>query len=106
MPAIGHVTKQPDGSYKGELTTLSIRADLDILPMRAKSNSVLPDFEVVANGLQIGAGWRRRSEASGVIYVSLSLAAPEFGPRRLYASLEPAAGQGDAAFAIVWIPAD
>lgn len=43
----------------------------------------------------------------GKDYVSLSLAAPEFGPRRLYANLGRAAGQDDDdAFAIIWNPAD
>ena len=47
-----------------------------------------------------------RGEMSGRDYVSLSLAAPEFGPRRLYANLGRAAGQDDDAFAIIWNPAD
>lgn len=106
MPAIGHVTKQPDGSYKGELKTLSIRAELEILPNRAEPNNVRPDYRVVVAGVEIGAGWLRRSEATGNIYVSLSLAAPEFGPRRLYATLERTAGRNEDSFTIVWIPAD
>ena len=32
MPAIGYVTKQSTGGYKGQLKTLSIRADIDIVP--------------------------------------------------------------------------
>jgi len=49
----------------------------------------------------------RRGEVSGRDYVSLSLAAPEFGPRRLYANLGRAAGQDDEdTFAIMWNPAD
>lgn len=106
MSTIGHVTKQPDGSYTGELRTLSIRAALEILPHRAKPTEVRPDYRVLADGLEIGCGWRRRSEASGKVYVSLSFAAPEFGPRRLYATLGQAKGQDDANFTIVWIPAD
>lgn len=107
MPAIGHVTRQPNGSFKGQLKTLSIRADIEILPNRAKANDVQPDYRVMAGGVEIGAGWLRRNEASGNIYVSLSLAAPEFGPRRLYANLGRAAGQDDdETFAIIWNPAD
>jgi uncharacterized protein (DUF736 family) len=106
MPTIGHATKQPDGSYKGELRTLAIHAALEILPNRAKPNEVRPDYRVLADGLEIGSGWLRRSESSGNIYVSLSIAAPVFGPRRLYLTLDQAKGQDDATFAIVWIPAD
>ncbi|WP_425459755.1 DUF736 family protein [Hankyongella ginsenosidimutans] len=62
------------------------------------------------------ASWRAGSRSApggtasanpGNEYVSLSLAAPEFGPRRLYANLGRAAGQDDDdAFAIIWNPAD
>lgn len=106
MPAIGHVTRNGDG-FKGQLRTLSIRADIEILPNRNKTNDAQPDFRVTTNGVEIGAGWVRTGEMSGKDYVSLSLAAPEFGPRRLYANLGRAAGQDDGdAYAVIWNPAD
>ena len=106
MPAIGYVTRDGNG-FKGQLRTLSIRTDVEILPNGRKANDVQPDYRVMASGAEVGAGWIRRSESSGNDYVSLSLAAPEFGPRRLYANLGRAAGQNDDdAFAIIWNPAD
>ena len=106
MPAIGHVTRHGD-SFKGQLRTLSIRAEIEIIPNRAKSSDAQPDYRVTAGGIEIGAGWLRRGEVSGRDYISLSLAAPEFGPRRLYANLGRAAGQDDDdTFAIIWNPAD
>jgi len=106
MSAIGYVTRSGDG-FKGQLKTLSIRADVEIVPNTRKANDRQPDFRVMANGVEVGAAWNRRSETSGNDYVSLSLAAPEFGPRRLYANLGRAAGQDDDdAFAIIWNPAD
>ncbi len=48
---------------------------------------------MVTQGVEIGAGWVRKGETSGKDYVSLSLAAPEFGPRKLSANLGRAAGQ-------------
>jgi len=106
MPAIGYVTRDGD-AYKGQIKTLSIRAAVEILPNTRKSGERQPDYRVMAGGIEIGAGWNRRSETSGNDYVSLSLAAPEFGPRRLYANLGRAAGQDDEdAFAIIWNPAD
>jgi len=106
MPAIGYVTRDGNG-FKGELKTLSIRTDITIVPNSRKSNDVQPDYRVIAAGVEVGAGWLRRSETSGRDYVSLSLAAPEFGPRRLYANLGRAAGQDDdSAFVIIWNPAD
>lgn len=79
MPAIGYVTKQANGGYKGQLKTLSLRAEIEIVPNTSKNADNHPDFRVLAKGYEIGAGWRRTSESSGNEYVSLSLAAPEFG---------------------------
>jgi uncharacterized protein (DUF736 family) len=88
MPVIGYVTKQASGGYKGQLKTPSIRAEIEIVPNTSKDPaSNQPDFRAFAKGYDIGAGWRRMSENSGMNYVSLSLAAPEFGPRKLYANL-------------------
>lgn len=107
MPAIGYVTKAEDGSFKGQLKTLSIRAEIIIVPRKTKTSAAQPDYKVLSGDVEIGAAWIRRSEASGNEYISLSLAAPEFGPRRLYANLGRAAGadNGDR-FAIIWNPAD
>ncbi|MGS1016146.1 DUF736 domain-containing protein [Allosphingosinicella humi] len=106
MPAIGHVTRNGEG-FKGQIRTLSIRTEVEIVPNSRKSSDVQPDYRVFSAGVEIGAGWLRRSEMSGKDYVSLSLAAPEFGPRRIYANLGRAAGQDDDdAFAIIWNPAD
>jgi uncharacterized protein (DUF736 family) len=93
MPAIGQVTKQTNGGFKGQIKTLSIRADIDIVPNNSKAADTQPDFRVLTQGVEIGAGWVRKGEVSGKEYVSLSLAAPEFGPRKLYANLGKAAGQ-------------
>jgi len=106
MPAIGYVTKSDDGSFKGQLKTLSISADIAIVANRSKSADTQPDYRVLSDGVEIGAGWMRRSESSGRDYVSLSLAAPEFGPRRLYANLGQAAGGPEDKFAVIWNPAD
>jgi len=106
MPAIGYVTREGEG-FKGQLRTLSIRTDIEIIPNARKTGDTQPDYRVSAAGVEVGAGWVRRGEMSGRDYVSLSLAAPEFGPRRLYANLGRAAGQEDEdAFAIIWNPAD
>jgi uncharacterized protein (DUF736 family) len=107
MASIGHVTRLKDGSYKGQLKTLSIRADIEIVPNRGKTEPQHPDYRVLAGGIEVGGGWDRIGEQSGKAYVSLSLAAPEFGPRKLYANLGRAAGQDDDdVFALIWNPAD
>ena len=61
----------------------------------------------MTQGVEIGAGWQRTGETSGKDYVSLSFAAPEFGPRRIYANLGRAAGQdNDNTCVLIWNPAD
>ena len=83
------------------------RAAIEIRTNRSKNGDVQPDYRVYSEGVEIGAGWIRVSEASGKTYVSLSLAAPEFGPRRIYANLGRAAGQDDdRTYAILWNPVD
>ena len=107
MPAIGCVTKSEDGSFKGQLKTLSIPGiDIQIMPNDRQANDRQPDYRVAAGGVEVGAGWNRRSETSGNDYVSLALAAPEFGPRRLYANLGRVPDQKDERYAIIWNPAD
>jgi uncharacterized protein (DUF736 family) len=106
MPAIRHVTRTTNGEFKGQLRTLSIKANVEIVPNEAKSSEPQPDYRVLSDGTEIGAGWTRHSETSGRDYVSLSLAVPEFGPRRLYANLGRAAGADEDSFAVIWNPAD
>ncbi|WNO53628.1 DUF736 domain-containing protein [Stakelama saccharophila] len=106
MPAIGYVTRSDNGSFKGQLKTLSIRAEINIVANAAKRNDAQPDHRVYSGDVEIGAGWMRHSETSGRNYLSLSLAAPEFGPRRLYANLGRVIGKDDDRFAIIWNPAD
>ena len=106
MPAIGFVTRSESGSFKGQLKTLTIRAEISIVANTRKTNDVQPDYRAFSGDIEIGAGWNRRSESSGRDYVSLSLAAPEFGPRRLYANLGRATGEAEHRFAIIWNPND
>ena len=107
MPAIGHVTKQKDGNFKGQIKTLSVRAPIDILLNPTKSSDTQPDYRVYSQAVEIGAGWVRKGKTSGEDYVSLSLADPAFGPKKLYANLGRAAGQDDPdVFAVIWNPSD
>jgi uncharacterized protein (DUF736 family) len=107
MATIGSVTKRSDGRYEGELRTLSTRADILILPVTDKVSQSQPDFRVLSQGIEIGAGWLRTGQTSGKEYVALSIAAPEFGARTLYANLGRAAGQSDDnVYALIWNPQD
>jgi uncharacterized protein (DUF736 family) len=107
MATIGSVTKRDDGRYEGELKTLSTRTEIVILPVTDKVAPNQPDYRVLAGDIEIGAGWLRTGQTSGREYVSLSIAAPEFGARTLYANLGRAAGQTDPdVYALIWSPQD
>ncbi len=104
MPAIGHMTKQSNGTYKGQVTTLSIRQNIHFTKNK-KTHESQPDFIIMSNDVEIGAAWIKKAISSGKDYISLSLAAPEFGPRTLYANLGRSAGSKDEnEFAIIWNP--
>ena len=106
MPAIGTVRRTETG-FEGQIKTLSIQAAISIVRNTAKSAEGQPDYKVFTGDIEIGAGWIRTARSSGAPYVSLSLAAPEFGPRKLYANLGRAAGQDDPdVFAVIWNPLD
>jgi uncharacterized protein (DUF736 family) len=56
LNAIGNVIKQASERYKGTLRTVSIKADIDILPNAQKTSDSQPDFRVMTEGIEIGAG--------------------------------------------------
>jgi uncharacterized protein (DUF736 family) len=106
MPAIGYVQRNADGSFKGSIRTLSVRAEVEIIPNRGKMGEQ-PDYRVLSGGVELGGGWIRTGEVSQREYIRLSMSAPELGARTLYANLGRAAGQDDEdAYAIIWNPGD
>ena len=106
MPAIGHVQRQADGSFKGSIKTLSVNADIQIIPNRGKTGEQ-PVYRVLAGSVELGGGWVRTGEVSQREYVRLAMSAPELGRSTLYANLGRAAGQeDDGAYAIIWNPGD
>jgi uncharacterized protein (DUF736 family) len=66
MATIGTLTKREDGRYEGELHTLSLRAAITILPIE-KLTPNQPDFRVMSEGIEIGAGWLRKGQTSGYL---------------------------------------
>lgn len=108
MSAIGYVNHNREAdSYRGTLRTLSIRTDIEIIPNRNKTHETQPDYRVYSGPVELGGGWIKRSEQTGRDYISLGLAAPEFGPKRLFVNLGRAAGQDDDdCYALIWNPAN
>ena len=62
------------------------------MPDANKTTDAYPDFHVLTEGIAFGADWIKKGDTSGKHYVSLSLAAPEFGSKILCANLNKAAG--------------
>ena len=81
MTAIGYVRKENDGRYTGQLKTISIKADIDIVPNANKTTDSQPDFRVLTQGTEIGAGWTKKGETSGKDYVSFHSLPPNLAPR-------------------------
>jgi uncharacterized protein (DUF736 family) len=54
---------------------------------------------------EIGGGWLKKAKASGREYVSITLADPQIGPRKIYANLAPVKGK-KGRHVILWNPRD
>lgn len=106
--ALGYVTQMDKGGFEGTLATMSLRKRIRILPNATKESDAQPDYRVYTEDrVEIGGGWNRVGKVSGNAYISLTFAAPEFGPSKVYANLGRAAGQDDeGVMAILWNPRD
>jgi uncharacterized protein (DUF736 family) len=77
------------------------------VPNLQKTADGQSDYRVLTQGIEIGTAWIKHGETSGKEYVSLSIAAPKFGPKKLYANPGQAAGADDKdLYAVIWNPGD
>ncbi|KAB7766073.1 hypothetical protein CEK69_16105 [Xanthomonas sp. LMG 12462] len=84
MANIGTFTTQNDG-YTGTLRTLTLNAKARLVPNDKADNEKAPDFRLQVSGHDIGAAWKKASEA-GRDYLSVTLDDPSF-PAPIYARL-------------------
>jgi uncharacterized protein (DUF736 family) len=102
MPAIGFVIKQSDGTFRGELRTLTITAPLEIKD--AKGLAADAQYSVWIRDVHVGAGWNLMGN-NNQPYIKLQIASPEFGARPLRANLGLDATDPDKMrLAIIWNP--
>lgn len=73
------------GKYEGNISTLSITAKATIIEADKKSDKA-PSHLVIVNGVEVGAGWAKKSQESGNDYISVQLDDPSF-PAPIYARL-------------------
>jgi uncharacterized protein (DUF736 family) len=109
MSTIGLVSKQKDGRYVGRLSTLSVNAPLEIVPVKVDKKELekrdpkkkYPNYAIYVLEKEVGSGWNKVGEKSGKPFVSCKIETPEIG--LLYFNLGPAAGQDDPdVFALYW----
>ncbi|ABM31282.1 DUF736 domain-containing protein [Paracidovorax citrulli] len=84
MANIGTFTADKDG-YTGQLRTLTLNVKVKLVSNDKGDSENAPDFRVQAAGHDIGAAWKKTSEA-GRPYVSVTLDDPSF-PATVYARL-------------------
>jgi uncharacterized protein (DUF736 family) len=72
-----------------------------------KTTNSQPDFRMVTETNDIGASWTCKSETSNKEYVNLSIAVPEFCPKKPCANLHCAVGSDEEnLFAAIRNPGD
>ncbi|HCI4054895.1 TPA: DUF736 domain-containing protein [Pseudomonas aeruginosa] len=76
MANIGTFTAEKDG-FTGQLRTLTLNVKVKLIPNDKGDTKNAPDFRLQAAGHDIGAAWKKTSEA-GRPYVSVSLDDPSF----------------------------
>lgn len=91
MAQIGTFIRTEDGTFNGEIRTLTLRVKASIRPVeREREHDKAPDHRVSTGGVEFGAGWTKAARESGAEYLSLKLDDPSF-PSPIYATLT----QGD-----------
>jgi uncharacterized protein (DUF736 family) len=101
------VIKQTDRCYKGHICTVSIKADIDILPNSQKTADSQPCFRVMTDGVAPSASWTPKAKHPTKNMLTYLLPLPESGLPKLYANLGKAAGSEDKdLYAVIWSPVD
>lgn len=104
--ALGYVTETETG-FEGMLAMSTVSAPIRIVKTAEKASERQPDFRIFAGSrsADIGGGWIRKAIASGRKYVSITLADPMIGERKVYANLAPVKGE-KGRHVILWNPKD
>jgi uncharacterized protein (DUF736 family) len=97
MATIGTFTKNESG-YTGFVRTFTVNAKIRFAPAEKEKDNT-PDYRVLAGTAEIGAAWKKTSEA-GREYLSVKLDDPSF-PAAIYASLVEIQGDKQS-FSLVW----
>lgn len=104
--ALGYVSETENG-FEGALAMMNLSAAIRIEKNSEKEMDGQPDFRIFAGdtSTEIGGGWIRKAKTSGRDYVSITLADPQIGPRKIFANLAPVKGK-NGRHVILWNPRD
>jgi len=104
--ALGYVSETETG-FEGALAMMNLSVPLRIEKNADKTTDAQPDYRIFAGDIltEIGGGWIMTAKSSGKDYVSLTLADPQIGPRKVYANLAPVKGK-KGRYVLLWNPKD
>jgi uncharacterized protein (DUF736 family) len=102
--ALGYVSETKTG-FSGSLAMMNLTAPIRIEKNADKKVASQPDYRVFAGEIEteIGGGWLVKAKSSDKEYISLTLADPQIGPRKIYANLAPVKGK-KGRFVLLWNP--
>lgn len=75
--------------YVGEIYSLTLRTPVTIEPNRTTGNERAPEYRLMADGREIGAGWKRSSRDRGTPFLSIHIDDPSL-PQPIEAVLSEA----------------
>ncbi|MBI1252983.1 MAG: DUF736 family protein [Hyphomonas sp.] len=104
--ALGYVTETKTG-FEGALAMMNLSAAIRIEKNAEKAGDGQPDYRIFAGetSTEIGGAWMRKAKQSGREYLSITLADPQIGPRKIFANLAPVKGK-KGRHVILWNPRD
>ena len=104
--ALGYVSETETG-FEGALAMMNLSVPVRIEKNADKTTDAQPDYRIFAGDIltEIGGGWIMTAKSSGKDYVSLTLADPQIGPRKVYANLAPVKGKRGR-YVLLWNPKD
>lgn len=104
--ALGYVSETETG-FEGALAMMNLSVPVRIEKNADKTTDAQPDYRIFAGDIltEIGGGWIMTAKSSGGDYVSLTLADPQIGPRKVYANLAPVKGK-KGRYVLLWNPKD
>ncbi|MBB4096304.1 DUF736 domain-containing protein [Ochrobactrum pecoris] len=74
MSQIGTFTRTTDGFF-GRIRTLTLNAEVTILPVDSTDAENAPERRVFLNGVEVGAAWERTGEKAGT-WLSITIDDP------------------------------